>query len=221
MLTSFCLSIETIQQAYQFLCTQLELDPAIVDEPQYVIRTYQWFTSVDPPEPILLNSFFIRDLLQARAHIRVGEEGAALRQFVRLGARADRIDLLTTAESLEEAVRPSAFPLGKWPAPGRNPLVMMQQAAVNLAVRELRENEAIFAVNGPPGTGKRLCSGTYVLLSSSSVRLEWQSLMTPLRAFARSGVSVRSSGSRVDLFKVDEKIRGFEIVVRRYFPNRQ
>ena len=38
------LDLETIQHAYQFLRAQLDLDPAIVEEPQYVIRTYQWFT---------------------------------------------------------------------------------------------------------------------------------------------------------------------------------
>lgn len=89
----------------------------------------------------------------------------------------------------------------------------MQQAAVNLAVHELRENEAIFAVNGPPGTGKTtllrdICAA--VIIERATRMAEFDD---PARAFVRSGVSVRSSGNKVDLFKVDERIRGFEMVV--------
>lgn len=207
------LALETIQHAYQFLCAQLDLDPAIVEEPQYAIRTYQWFTVADPPEPILLNSFFIRDLLRAREHVRAGEESAPLRQYLRQSVRADRIDLLTDAESLEEATRPSAFPLGKWPALNRYPLVLMQQAAVNLAVRELQASEAIFAVNGPPGTGKTtlLRDVTAAVIVERATRLA--EFDDPAAVFVRSGISFRSSGSKVDLFKVDERVRGLEIVV--------
>jgi hypothetical protein len=207
------LDLGTIRQAYQFLCARLDLDPAIVEEPQYVIRTYQWFTVVDPPEPILLNSFFIRDLLQAREHVRAGKESAPLRQFMRQSVRPDRIDLLTNAKLLEEAIRPDIFPLGKWPAAGRHPLVMMQQAAVNLALRELQATEAILAVNGPPGTGKTtllrdVCAAVIVERATRMAEFD-----DPAQAFMRSGASVRSSGAKIDLFTVDERIRGFEIVV--------
>lgn len=99
------LDSETIRAAFDFLCVRLGLDPSVVDEPQYALRTYQFFRIADPPEPILLNSFFVKDLLMAGEHIAAGTESASLRQFVRQSSRSDRIDLLTNPEALELAVR--------------------------------------------------------------------------------------------------------------------
>lgn len=55
---------------------------------------------------------------------------------------------------IEESVSPALVPPARWPSPGGHPLVLLQQAAVNLARLELRESGGIVAVNGPPGTGK-------------------------------------------------------------------
>lgn len=49
---------------------------------------------------------------------------------------------------------PAATPAARWPGPGRHPLVLLQQAAVNLAIGRRATDESILAVNGPPGTGK-------------------------------------------------------------------
>jgi hypothetical protein len=61
--------------------------------------------------------------------------------------------LLNDNPSLFELLRPANTPLGRWPASGRHPLVLLQQAAVNATVRDL-QTSGILAVNGPLGTGK-------------------------------------------------------------------
>lgn len=204
---------ETIFAAHQFLSQRLQLDSVIVEEPRYMLRSYQWFTIADPPEPVLLNSFFIGDLVKARNLIGEGKAGEALQQFASRTERTDRQDLLENPSALEAALSPNAFPRGRWPSPGRHPLVLMQQAAVNLAYKELHASAGLFSINGPPGTGKTtllrdICASVVV---ERALRLHEYS--DPSTAFSSSGLSLRASGNKTDLFKVDETIRGFEIVV--------
>ena len=67
----------------------------------------------------------------------------------------ERFELLRDEAALSEALSPRKMPLGSWPAQGRHSLVTLQQAAVNLASNDLKAG-GILAVNGPPGTEKRL-----------------------------------------------------------------
>lgn len=71
--------------------------------------------------------------------------------------KGKRIDLLHIKEGEDDNYRklflnilnPANAPIGKWPS--RYMPSFMQQVAINLAISD---NEPIFSVNGPPGTGK-------------------------------------------------------------------
>lgn len=109
--------------------------------------------SSQPPEPLLLNSFLLDDLTAVRNSFANDEASPNLRRYLGVTKPAERQDLLADQTILESAVAPEAIPPARWPGPGRHPLVLLQQAAVNLALKNLKQ-DGILAVNGPPGTGK-------------------------------------------------------------------
>lgn len=146
---------DTIAKAYQWLVETLGLPAEIVNPPRFSIRTYQYFKNSDPPESLLLNSFFLGDLAAAAASFRAGKATPNLKRYLGVDKPTQRRNLLEEPEAVTEALSPGNFPAARWPGNGRHPLVLLQQAAVNLGMRDLKI-DGILAVNGPPGTGKTL-----------------------------------------------------------------
>ncbi|MEQ4210496.1 hypothetical protein [Actinopolymorpha sp. B9G3] len=90
--------------------------------------------------------------------VEAGRVGAALREYLRPASAVDvsrRIDVRQSLETVMNHTAPGNVPLGRWPDSPERPLAMSQQLAVNSVMRMLDPRHAgIFAVNGPPGTGK-------------------------------------------------------------------
>lgn len=55
-----------LMAAYNALVQELELPSEWVEPPEFAIRSYTYFKDLNPPEPLLLNSFFLKDLILAR-----------------------------------------------------------------------------------------------------------------------------------------------------------
>jgi hypothetical protein len=104
-----------------------------------------------------LNSFIADDLARVAGAARRGQVGAALRAYLTPAAELDitaRIDVRKRLDEVRRATDPDRVPLGRWPADPRRPLALGQQLAVNEATAMGRGGGPLFAVNGPPGTGK-------------------------------------------------------------------
>jgi hypothetical protein len=107
----------------------------------------------DEAEPAFLNSFIAGDL----AKIETADRGAALRAYLDDASAiptGDRVDVRTAPAAVVSGVAPERTPTGRWPTASTRPLVVSQQFAVNQVMSELAPGEGVFAVNGPPGTGK-------------------------------------------------------------------
>ncbi|MFI6058145.1 DEAD/DEAH box helicase [Streptomyces sp. NPDC051286] len=104
-----------------------------------------------------LNSFIATDLGLVAGSLTKDDPGPALRDYLTastaLRGRA-RIDLKHEPGAVLDGVQPAHFPLGRWPAKTEHPLVLSQQFAVNRIVEQLTDTDGLYAVNGPPGTGK-------------------------------------------------------------------
>jgi hypothetical protein len=101
-----------------------------------------------------LNSFFVEDLARVATAIRDRDAGTALTQYLSAGPRIDRIDVQQKPQSVRDGCAPEHIPAGRWVTDIDRPLAFSQQFAVNQIMRELSAGAGLFAVNGPPGTGK-------------------------------------------------------------------
>ncbi|MGW4056789.1 DEAD/DEAH box helicase [Amycolatopsis sp. NPDC004747] len=104
-----------------------------------------------------LNSFHVNDLAKIAEAVRAGDLGPGLRGFLSDAGcvpAGDRVDVRATPQAVLDGVEPARLPLGRWPGDPKRPLVLSQQFAVDRIVAELGETGGMFAVNGPPGTGK-------------------------------------------------------------------
>lgn len=201
-----------ILELFAFLSDTLGLAVCKVKPPYFAVRRYEFFASKTPPEPGLLNSFFLDDLAAARTLAGNGALPHALKHYLGIEKPPHRTDLLQDDAGLQNLLQPASTPLGRWPASGRFPLALLQQAAVNAANPEHMQT-GILAVNGPPGTGK-----TTLLRDVVAARIvERAEIMSgydkPANAFTTSNQSLQRSGAKITLHRLDESLKGFEMVV--------
>ncbi|MFS8147625.1 DEAD/DEAH box helicase [Rhizobium sp. BR 249] len=201
-----------IDDLYQHLVAALKLQDFETKAPYFAVRRFEYFTSKNPPEPSVLNSFYLDDLTTARTLANNRTMPLALRHYLGASTPETRIDLLQDITGLQNLLQPSQTPPGRWPGRGRFPLALLQQAAVN-ATGLNRLPTGILAVNGPPGTGKTTLLRDVVaarLVSRAAVMCRYDD---PSDAFRPTNESLQRSNARITLHRVDEQLKGYEMVV--------
>lgn len=206
------LTIDDINRAYSWLVEKIGISSELVSPPRFAVRSYQYFKYEEPPEALLLNSFFLDDLDKARRLFETNTATANLKRYVGQIKATGRKDLLRDKDAIQEALYPSKMPLGRWPAKGRHPLVSLQQAAVNLTAHDLGD-DGILAVNGPPGTGKTTLLRDIVAHIISERASVMATFDDPEDAFSNSNLRIKKGNAFLWLYKLDDRLRGFEIVV--------
>ena len=205
------LTASDISRAIGWLSKVLNLPDEEVARPGVAIRVPQWSAYNEPPEPELLNSFFISDLIKARAAFGSGRAGLALSAFMKAEPVRKRLDVVRDKGLLSKILAPSRTPLSRWPGPGLYPLVLMQQAAINHAVAELVSGGMV-AVNGPPGTGKTTLLRDIVAKVVLDRAIAMSRFDKPAECFSHV-TSMKSGQAYIHLYQLDESLIGHEIVV--------
>ena len=108
--------------------------------------------------PSILNSFYIGEIESVREAMRKERPGSACNEFL-FPQQYDahrRIDFLDTRndEIMWKALSPKYTPECQWPSNSSQKMSVMQQLAINGIAALPHTGKGIFAVNGPPGTGK-------------------------------------------------------------------
>ena len=204
------LSAGDLQSVTHWLLGRLQLPADQVSLEPVSVRVPVWRRTFEAPEPELLNSFFLEDLVRVREAFRAGHVGAALASFVGGRSARPRADVVRDRRLLDETLAPDRIPLSRWPIRGGHSLVLMQQAAVNHASGEL-SGRGLVGTNGPPGTGKTTLLRDIVAKVVLDRARAMAAFEDPLEAF--SHVATMSTGRYLHLYRLDESLLGHEVVV--------
>lgn len=208
------IDIEVIHEAHRWLVSQFRVPEHLVEPPTFALKVFHHFKSKNPPEPSLLNSFYLEDLAKASELVRSRDSGAGLERYLGIGRPEEKIDVLSPPSAIEPFVAPSLMPSARWPSAGGHPLVLLQQAAVNSARAELGAEPGIMGVNGPPGTGKTTLLRDVVvgcILDRANAMAAFQN---PQEAFSTTGEKLAfGSNAFLHFYRLDESLKGHEIVV--------
>ncbi|RPF43594.1 AAA domain-containing protein [Streptomyces sp. Ag109_G2-6] len=173
--------------------------------------------SGDADQQDFLNSFIAADLERVAGALARQDPGSGLAAYLTPGAAFDqarRVDLRLHPEAALAGVAPARTPAGRWPAEAEHPLALSQQFAVNAVHAELAPAAGLFAVNGPPGTGKttmlRDCFAAAVVERARRLA----GLRLPSEAFAQQDPYVWKSGDYTrTVTPLRPEFTGFEMVV--------
>ncbi|XAV88125.1 MAG: AAA domain-containing protein [Candidatus Symbiodolus clandestinus] len=206
-----------IQQVYHTLVSKLQLPEHLLEERFFAIRETRPLDDVkEPPAPLLLNSFFIDDLNRAKSLLDKEDIGNTLKRYLGIRQPEQRINLLTDAPALMTCLAPQSVPLARWPRSPEHSLVLLQQAAVNIALNQLSPGD-ILAINGPPGSGKTTLLGDIIAGLVSQRAEVLCRFADPTTAFTRisghKGIDeVKCGQGKYQIYQIDPRLRGFELL---------
>lgn len=216
------LSFADLIEETRKICRALKIEKLVEEPFEFRIKRFNARKSQSSGDDAndFLNSFFYKDLGRVADALKTGNCGAGLKSY--LTSEADltqikRIDLRRTREAAFAQLSPRLFPAGRWAEKVSRPLAFSQQIAVNSAWQKLGRDAGLFAVNGPPGTGKTTLLRDLiaaVIVARAEILADFQN---PQRAFFKGGAKWERDDAHKpfthDVQAVKEELKNFGIVV--------
>ncbi|RKH15980.1 hypothetical protein D7X74_16800 [Corallococcus sp. CA047B] len=215
---------QSLTEAFDWLVRTLGFPPELVRAPAFALRS---------SEPLPLNSPFLADLIQAR--IRLGGQVASQQLLIYLrGLQSEhqtglvrndhrslyylrdlppdsRTKHLLDSDVFDGVLAPGRTPPARWPEDGREPLVLMEQAAVNIATLA-GDLGGVTGVNALPGTGGTAVLQDVVAALLCSRAEAMACFDDPASAFTATGARLGSASEGPELWTLDGSLRGFEML---------
>jgi hypothetical protein len=169
-----------------------------------------------------LNSFYADDLERVADAVEAGDVGETLTAYLRAEESIDmarRIDLRESPYAVLQSLAPRSMPLGRWPGKPDRPLALSQQFAINKIFHSFKEPDSrgIYAVNGPPGTGKTTMLRDLIAALVVERATHLAKLKSARDAFEKKPLEWRTEDSAKrfprSINPLKPELTGFEIVV--------
>lgn len=162
----------------------------------------------------ILNSFYIRDLELAIELVKAGklEPQSALARYI--GSNTDKYRDLLSADGqqlLRKHLSLDMTPEGRWPGEDTHYMSLMQQFAINTLYSELEE-QGVYSVNGPPGTGKTTMLRD-IIANNLVDRARVLAGYSTVEQSVSGNIKVKIDDKVVTLPKLNPELCGFEMVV--------
>jgi hypothetical protein len=188
-----------------------ELQPRNVRVKSYEISAAR---ADDPPDQqTFLNSYIVDDLALVSTALDHGNAGGALAQYLTASPGTNRIDVQKDPRSVRAGCDPARIPPGRWVTGTDRPLAFSQQFAVNQILRTLSETSGLFAVNGPPGTGKTTMLRDVIAAVVVNRAIELACLASPSEAFTSAREPWETTSWTHTITALNPALTGFEMVV--------
>lgn len=170
--------------------------------------------STDITEPeieiSIINSFYAKDIADT---MRLGRASRPLFSYLKPVEHHKRIDLYQPIgkSKILEHLMPHQFNKGRWFENSKYSMSLMQQFAINSIFKV--KDQAVFSVNGPPGTGKTtLLKEVFAenIIQRALVLSQYQKVE---QTFKKEKVKVTFNQRTLHLSELQDNLKGFEMVV--------
>lgn len=167
----------------------------------------------------IINSHVLDDLKQIIGRGSKFNFKKPLKTYLSAGINQQQVEHVNINENIEKlklALHPNQFPDGRWPS--NYTLSLMQQFAVNQIVKQLEDpkQNPIYAVNGPPGTGKTTLLKDIIAANIVAKAKEQVKIVNPQKIYKKAeSINVYNEDLLYfyPLKKQYEKLNDFSMVV--------
>ena len=187
------------------------------DDYYQVVATQKKLKNIQPDvtETDMLNSFYIEDLDKTIEYLEDGHTNQLLNQYLEMDTESERVDIRKDIDYVYDMLSPDKLPDACWATAGGYPLVYSQQFAINSIKEKILGNGGIYAVNGPPGTGKTTLLRDLIAMVVTQRAKEIVKLSDPKELFEfkdKINAWETKEGKR-GYYKLKDVFLGHEIVV--------
>lgn len=207
---SFFISKDYLLRLFQKVCALLRLPDEFASYGAWSSehRDYPDKTGAFPPlNPAteLMQSFYMKDIRQVLA-----SPTEAVFQYTEalLNTQTNRIHIDCDTDQMSAWLDAGKFPMGAWPSVYSPSL--MQQLGINLAISD---EQKIFSVNGPPGTGKTTLLKEIVASNVVQRAIVMMSYRNPNDAFTKQTFQNPIDWDKQIFYEMDRKLSSFGMIV--------